>query len=288
MPRKPKQGIDFAGWSVNMFDGDKKIDKLLDSQGWKGFGVYFFLCQSAYKMNGYYLEWCYDDCATTARRMGGFMGTDTVESTVRLCLRVGLFDQGLFDRWSVLTSKGIQRRFWSAVAGRRAVPLYTELWLLPPEEAEGLGKVARFYYLSPTNADLQPTNADLQPTNDTKVKESKVKQSKVNNSIPRARATAPEEMKDEDLLKMFAPDRKDVRAFAKERNSTADPDRFFDWYNAAKWRDKNGTFIRNWKQKFMVWELTDNGKSSDKQHSQHVSQRSAGDDFNIRYDNDTQ
>ena len=32
MAGKPKQGIDFAGWSVNIFDGDTKIDKLLEAQ----------------------------------------------------------------------------------------------------------------------------------------------------------------------------------------------------------------------------------------------------------------
>ena len=68
MSGRPKQGIDYAGWSVDIFDGDKKIDKLLDAKGWKGFGIYFFLCQRAYKVNGYFYEWGYDDCATTARK----------------------------------------------------------------------------------------------------------------------------------------------------------------------------------------------------------------------------
>ena len=54
MAGRPKQGIDYSGWSVDIFDGDKKIDKLLDAKGWKGFGIYFFLCQRAYKTNGVY------------------------------------------------------------------------------------------------------------------------------------------------------------------------------------------------------------------------------------------
>lgn len=33
MSGRPKQGIDYAGWSVDIFDGDKKIDKLLDAKG---------------------------------------------------------------------------------------------------------------------------------------------------------------------------------------------------------------------------------------------------------------
>lgn len=46
--RPPKKGIDYAGWSVDIFDNDPKIDKLLDARGWEGFGIYFYLCQRAY------------------------------------------------------------------------------------------------------------------------------------------------------------------------------------------------------------------------------------------------
>ena len=108
MARPPKVSIDYAGWSVNLFDNDPKMDKLLDAQGWCGFGVYFFLCQRAYGSDGYFYKWCYDDCATTARKMGGGIGAGTVKEAVDYCLRIGLFDEGLFVRWGVLTSRGIQ------------------------------------------------------------------------------------------------------------------------------------------------------------------------------------
>lgn len=116
MAGRPKQGIDYSGWSVDIFDSDAKIDKLLDAKGWKGFGIYFFLCQRAYKTNGYFYEWSYDDCATTARKMGGGINSGTVEETVRFCFQVDLFNQGLFDRWGIITSRGIQRRFWSVLS----------------------------------------------------------------------------------------------------------------------------------------------------------------------------
>lgn len=98
MAGRPKQGIDYSGWSVDIFDSDPKIDKLLDAKGWRGFGIYFFLCQRAYKTNGYFYKWSYDDCATTARKMGGGINSGTVEETVRFCFQVDLFDQRLFDR----------------------------------------------------------------------------------------------------------------------------------------------------------------------------------------------
>ena len=240
MPRQPKQGLDFSGWSVTMFDGDKKIDKLLDAQGWKGFGVYFFLCQSAYKMNGYYLEWDYDDCASTARKMGGGIGSETVMETVKLCLLVGLFDNGLFDRWGVLTSKGIQRRFWAVAGERRVVLLDSRFWLLAPEETDGLDKRARFLELSPTNAVLSPTNAVLSPTNDIerKGKQSKGKESKVNK---RERNFTP-------------PTLDEVKAYCKSRNSDVNPDLFFEYFDTGNWIDSKGNPVKNWKQKLLTWE----------------------------------
>lgn len=174
MAGRPKQGIDYSGWSVDIFDGDKKIDKLLDAKGWKGFGIYFFLCQRAYKVNGYFYEWGYDDCATTARRMGGGISSGTVKETVDYCLQVDLFDKGLFDRWGILTSRGIQRRFWAVLSERRSKTVYGEYWLLKPEECKGLVKVSLFSDVQPTNDDVQGTNEDSLYRKESKVKKSNV------------------------------------------------------------------------------------------------------------------
>lgn len=160
MAGRPKQGIDYSGWSVDIFDSDPKIDKLLDAKGWRGFGIYFFLCQRAYKTNGYFYKWSYDDCATTARKMGGGINSGTVEETVRFCFQVDLFDQRLFDRWGILTSRGIQRRFWAVLSERRIKTAYEEYWLLGPEECNGLVKVSLKTDLQPTNEYLQPTNSE--------------------------------------------------------------------------------------------------------------------------------
>ena len=114
MARRPKRGIEFAGWDVDIFENDTKIDELLDAQGWNGFSVYFYLCQRAYASEGYFYRWSYANAATTARRMGGGIGSEAVKQTVGVCLQIGLFDKRLFDLGGVLTSRGIQRRYAQA------------------------------------------------------------------------------------------------------------------------------------------------------------------------------
>lgn len=179
--RPPKKGIDYAGWSVDIFDNDTKIDKLLDAHGWNGFGIYFYLCQRAYGSEGYFYKWGYDDCASTSRKMGGGIGSGTIREVVGYCLQIGLFDKGLFDRWGVLTSRGIQRRYWEVVKARDVRTVISDYWLLQNEECKGLIKLPLNSDLSSRNANFPAGNLNYPEGNANfpAIKESKVKERKV-------------------------------------------------------------------------------------------------------------
>lgn len=182
--RPPKKGIDFAGWSVDIFDNDPKIDKLLDARGWEGFGVYFYLCQRAYGGEGYFYKWSYDDSASTARKMGCGISAGTVHETVGYCLHIGLFDKGLFDRQGILTSRGIQKRYCMAIKDRDIKEVVSEYWLLHKnEECKGLIKLPLNLNLSEGNANFPAGNEnyDIGNANFQDRKESKVNKSKVND-----------------------------------------------------------------------------------------------------------
>lgn len=173
MAGKPKRSIDFAGWRTDIFENDTKIDELIEAQGWIGFSIYFYLCQKAYASDGYFYRWSYTNAATTARRMGGGIGSETIKQVVALCLQIGLFDKRLFDREGVLTSRGIQRRYMAAIQKRSFKEVEEKLWLLNEEESESVIVV-------PENTNSLPENANSLPENTTK--ESKVKESKVKES----------------------------------------------------------------------------------------------------------
>lgn len=180
--RPPRKNLDYAGWDVDIFDNDTKIDKLLDAQSWVGFGVYFYLCQRAYGSDGYFYRWSYDDCATTVRKMGGGIGSGTVRETVGYCLQIGLFDKGLFDRWGILTSRGIQRKYWIAIKDRSVKRVVADYWLLHKSECEGLLIEPLNTNLPPENSNLPPENSNIPPENtdyaDIKKREDKVKEKK--------------------------------------------------------------------------------------------------------------
>lgn len=103
-----------------------------------GFTIYFYLCQRAFGLHGYFLPWTCDDAASVARRIGGGVGSKAVQDTVGLCLRIGLFDRMLYEGHGVLTSRGIQRSFVPALKKRRVRSVIADYWLLGADESVGL------------------------------------------------------------------------------------------------------------------------------------------------------
>ena len=67
----------------------------------------------------------------------------------------------------------------------------------------------------------------------------------------------------EKVQKVFVPPTlEEVKEYANKRNSYVDAERFFDYYNAGKWKDGKGKPVLNWKQKFITWEGRNNNKTS--------------------------
>ena len=169
----PKAKLDYAGWATDIFDSESSpFDELLDSQGWVGFGVFFFLCQRAYSTDGYFYRWSYKNAASTARKMGGGVKTETVKQVVSLCLQIGLFDSRLFDREGILTNKMIQERYMIAIEKRskNGRTVNGKYWLLNEDETKA-------YVVIPSNVNSLPE--DVNPIPEDTTKESKVKESKV-------------------------------------------------------------------------------------------------------------
>ena len=60
--------------------------------------------------------------------------------------------------------------------------------------------------------------------------------------------------------KRFVPPTLDeVKAYCQERNNNVDAKAFFDYYSTGNWKDAKGKPVRNWKQKVITWERSDQG-----------------------------
>lgn len=56
-------------------------------------------------------------------------------------------------------------------------------------------------------------------------------------------------------VEFIPPTLEEVQAYCLERNNDVDARKFFDYYSATDWKDKNGEQVKNWKLKIIsVWE----------------------------------
>ena len=60
------------------------------------------------------------------------------------------------------------------------------------------------------------------------------------------------------------PTLEEIEKYCRECNSTVDPQKFFEYFEAGGWKDSKGQPVRNWKQKLLTWEKYDQGKNSGK------------------------
>lgn len=169
MARPRKRGLDYFPFDVDFFS-DEKMVCIAGEFGAKGELVAVKLLCAVYR-NGYFAEW--NDAARykLMRDMPGVSG-ELLSQIVSRLVFWGFFDQSLFDTAGVLTSRGIQQRYFEAV--RRRQPIDSDLPFL-------LVNVGRNHI----NVDNNSVNVNINATKESKVKEIKEKETKeIPPSIP--------------------------------------------------------------------------------------------------------
>lgn len=69
------------------------------------------------------------------------------------------------------------------------------------------------------------------------------------------------EIRDKSYM-FIAPTLEDITAYCQERKSPVDPMKFFEYYEAGRWKDSKGNPVKNWKQKLITWERKETPRSS--------------------------
>ena len=110
MGRPIKKGLMFFYNDVDFYQ-DIRIRKLIRRRGGQAATVYHILLCEIYRQ-GYYLPYD-DDVPFLILEISGF-DEKYISDVIRYCIEVGLFDRQLFDSDHVLTSHGIQQRYFAA------------------------------------------------------------------------------------------------------------------------------------------------------------------------------
>ena len=111
-----KNGISFFPLDVCL---DTKFDLIEAEFGLQGFAVVVKLYQRIYGEQGYYCDWTNEVALLFAHKVG--LGGSVVSEIVNASVKRGIFDKTLFDKYQILTSKGIQDRYFEIVNRRKSV-----------------------------------------------------------------------------------------------------------------------------------------------------------------------
>lgn len=172
-----KKGIDYFPLSTEF---DDSIELIIAEFGMTGLGILIKLWQKIYATEGYYCVWNEDVALMFSRKCGE--GVNVVSEVIKGCLRRGVFDKTLFEKYSILTSKGIQERYLEACSRRKSLKMISEYLL------SSMPKNSDNVYILNLNAYISGDNANI--LNQSKVKEKKVNKSKEKESKEETSARA--------------------------------------------------------------------------------------------------
>lgn len=133
MARPLKQGLDYFPLDVDFLQ-DLKVRKIVKAQGAKSIPVLICLLANIYREGGYYLRWDGDTPFLIAEESGAEEGV--VTAVLSKAQQVDFFDAEIFETYRVLTSRGIQKRYFLIIksAKRKEIAVVENFLLIDPLE----------------------------------------------------------------------------------------------------------------------------------------------------------
>lgn len=161
MARPTKQGLDYFPLDVGFLQ-NVKVRRIMRACGIQSIPVLISLLANTYCDEGYFLRWDSDMPFLIADELGVSEGA--VTAVVDKATQVDFFNANMYQKYGVLTSDGIQKRFFEATARRTSVRYDARFLLINVSDYKN---VVNVYKNSINDDDNQQS----------KVKESKVKKS---------------------------------------------------------------------------------------------------------------
>ena len=159
MARPTKQGLDYFPFDVDFFQ-DLKIRKIIRSHGSSSPSILMCVLCLIYKENGYYIKWDEDTSFVVSEILN--CEEKTVSNIIEKAIDVGFFNKDLYDKYTILTSNAIQKRF-----------------LLITKSAKlKRGDIDKKYNLNLINSEETPINSEETPINSEESTQSKIKENK--------------------------------------------------------------------------------------------------------------
>lgn len=229
MARPTKDGLDY-------FPLDTKTEKDIKFQviearfGIVGFGIIVKLYQLIYSDKGYYAEWNELISVISAAKWsctGLPIEPGTVNKVVRAAAKYGIFDEEKLNKYGVLTSAGIQKRYLEVCKRRKNLKLRQEYLLV-----------------SAPDLDINVCNNEVNVCNNSdNVCNNEEKGNNGNNgNMERERGNATSRF----------PTLSEIQAFVSEKKLKINPEKFYYYYQGKKWKG-----ISDWQAKAKEWNASE-------------------------------
>jgi hypothetical protein len=127
LARPIKEGLDYfpLDWDI---DEDDKICLITAELGELAFGRLIKILAKIYHDGGYYKKWDEETEMLFASRKG--IPLEELRILINTALKRDFFDPGIYGKYRVLTSPGIQKRYIEIVKKRKEIFIISELYLL--------------------------------------------------------------------------------------------------------------------------------------------------------------
>lgn len=225
-----KAGIDFFPLDVHLDDKWKLIEAQF---GLRGFAIVVKLFQRIYGEQGYYCEWK-EDIALLFGLSTGIENGNVVSDIINASIKRGIFDCKMFEKYGILTSTGIQKRYFDAAKRRKEITIVKEYTLFDVT-----------VYLKDVNIIWKNVNTNgknVYISQQSKEEKSKVKKSK-GEYVSTDTAHSHFEKPTVDLIAQYC----------TARGNQIDPQKFFDYYESNGWKVGRNP-MKDWKAAIRSWE----------------------------------
>ncbi|MDD3552823.1 MAG: DUF4373 domain-containing protein [Methanothrix soehngenii] len=260
MGRLTKQGIDYFPLDVQF---DDKSELYLIEKEAVGLAVMITLWQIIYQNEGYFINNSSDLHLLIKRRIN--VNINEINDCINAMLKRGILDACLYEKYGILTSKAIQKRYFDAAKRKKEVRVIRAFIVTNLDS-----------YTNLINVDINNIDVDINGINvgGNATKEEEEEEGKEEED----RTPPPPTPKKKTTVKKFQPPTQDeVVAYFESNGYSADAAiRAYRYYDAGNWKDAKGSQVRNWKQKMVGNWFKDENK--DRPQSGSVFQNLTGRD----------
>lgn len=162
MARPIKKGLDYFPIDIGFLQ-DIKIRRIMRACGTASIPILISLLCNIYRGDGYYVLWEPDLPFLIAEEVGVSEGV--VIETVGKAVQVDFFHEGLYEKFKILTSSGIQNRYLKAVERRTRVEMEQDYLLIKVNECKNVVIVG--------NNQIKDNRSTQSKVEESKVKDSK-------------------------------------------------------------------------------------------------------------------